>query len=180
MISISDVNELNKILRTELITQSELEGKFVRNALDIHGQDLDKLLEAQVYSSIDTSDVLLLFQLHSRDSNSDISQTLENDTILIYTSYTLYCILYGNESNNVANKIVARFRTDEVRDDLYAQGVYLEEITNPKTFDEFKNETMWQRADFEINVSCQREIKPVTEGTEITDIDNLQIIKTTL
>ena len=42
--AISNIDELNKIIRNQLILQSELDGSKVLNSVSSYGQNLDKLL----------------------------------------------------------------------------------------------------------------------------------------
>lgn len=181
MIAFQNVKELEKILRENLIIQSELKPERVRNSLSIYGTQLDKLLSEEIYGSIEQSDCLLLFELNSRESTSDVSmtETEDNDdnSITYYKAFRLRVILYGDDSSDIALKLVARFRTEEVRSHLYEQGVYLEKISDPFKLNEFKNETMWIRNDIEIDIGCKFKIQPINLDSNFIDITELNIIQ---
>lgn len=175
MISISNVKELNKIIKNQLITQSELNQKRVLNSISNYGETLDKMLEKYVFSSIEKTDVVLLFELTGRQNDSNISFTNENSNLIYYSSYKLYIILYGDSSPDVANKIVSRFRTQKVRNDLYDNGVYLEYIDNPNTINEFKNGSLWIRTDIEIGISCEFSITQTSDDSNFSVINKITI-----
>lgn len=177
MIKFSNVKELNKVLRNQLILQSELNEKRVVNALSIYGETLDKLLEASVFDSYASQDTVLLFELVSRDLNSDVSFTDSNNKIIYNKSYRLKIILYGDSSADVANKLVARFRTQKVRNSLQDLGVYVEKIMEPISLNEFKNGVMWLRNDFSIDISCQFEFSQISDDYDIDRFTKLDIIK---
>lgn len=166
MISLSSSEQIESILRSNLIIQSELSAEQVLNSLSIHGEDLDKLFDEQVYVSIDRTDALLLFELQSRQSDSDVSNS-DDDSILTYRSFSLRCIVYGNDSTNVSTKIISRFRTSEVIETLQSQGIYLEQISDADILNEYKNNTMWLRNDFTLDISCKFTISKNSTGQSI-------------
>lgn len=172
MKTMRSTEDLEEILRSVLIIQSELNEEQVLNSLSIHGEDLDKLFEEQVYVSIDRTDALLLFELVGRNSTSDVSDE-EDDTndILTYRSFSLRCIIYGNASQDIATKIVSRLRTKFVIEQVQSLGIYLETISDITSVNEYKNETMWQRADFMIDISCQFKIEKISTEYDMTSID---------
>ena len=168
---IQSTDILEEILRSVLIEQSGLNEEQVLNSLSIHGEDLDKLFEEQVYVSIDRTDAILLFELTSRESTSDITDEDDSiDTLETYRSFSLKCILYGNSSQDIATKLVSRLRSVSVVDNLQSSGIYLEAISKIDSINEYKNKTMWQRSDFVIDISCQFEIEKVSNGYDMTNI----------
>lgn len=175
MTPIQDVNELNKIMRSYVMQQAEVQGEFVRNSLSTYGEMLDKLLFKQSYGSVCPCDVLILFELIDRDSTSNKSMTEEDDTVTMYGSYTFRLIIYGSESETIANKLVARMRTAAVRERLDADGVYLEQVKQAKSLNEFKNGVMVHRQDVDIDISCMMSIAQVSDTDSIADIDQPEI-----
>lgn len=176
MISISNVNEIEKIIRQTLITQSELDGSDVLNALSIYGTTLDKLFEEHIFTSVEQSDSFMLFELMSRDASSDISMD-ENDAITYYKAFKVKLIIYGNSSSDIALKLCSRLRTEEVRANLYEQGIYLEKVSDPYILNEYKNETMWLRNDIDIDIAVKYTVQPITVDNNFSDITELNIIK---
>ena len=176
MTCVSSVKELNKFVRKHLIAQSDLPSAKVLNALSIYGDDLDKMISEHVYESIDQSDSLLLFELNARDSSSDVSFD-EGDSIIYYKSYKLSCIIYGNSCSDVANKLIARFRTEPVRDDLQNDGIKLESVSHETTLNEYKNNSMWTRSDFDINLDCKFKISKRSDDVEIKDFSETVITR---
>lgn len=169
---LTSVDELNKILRQVIIQQSNLSDEQVLNSLSIHGEDLDKLFEEQEYISIDRSDALILFELQSRRSSADISMTNDDGSITLYRSFTFRVMIYGNDSSNIANVLIARLRTEDVRVQLLDSNIYVEKVSEPDVLNEYKNQTMWIRNDIAIDISCEFNISQFMS-------DNFEQINTT-
>lgn len=176
MNTINDINELNKLIRNQLIVQSELPSDRVRNALTTYGTMLDKLLTKQEFDGICECDELLLFELRTREGESDVSMTENDDTITFYKSYSLHIILYGSNSATVMNKLIARLRTRAVRQALYESGVYIEKVENDTSINEYKNDVMWHRHDTDILISCKMSITQVTDDAAFESIEPVNII----
>lgn len=177
MISISTFDELNKILRKQLILQSELPSKRVANSDTLYGVTLDKLLKDKIFISLDSKDNILLFELISRNSSNDINFSETDSNINSYKSYELKIIIYGNTSPDIANNVEARFRTEYVLNDLQNQGIYIESVSEPIIIHEFINESQWTRTDLSIYISCKFEIKPITMLDDYSDYSDIIVIK---
>ena len=67
-------------------------------------------------------------------------------------------------------------RSEYSRSELYEQGVYISDISNPSHVDEYKNGAIWHRCDFDIEFSVQLTIPQVAEN-ETFEILNETIIK---
>ena len=167
----SSIQELNKIIRNQLILQSELQPNQVMNGVSIHGQDLLERINQYAYKTYTLDSSFIVFVLESRDSSSDFSQTREDGNLNITASYLVHCYVYGFESQTLVNKIVARLRTEYSRLALQEQGVYLESINNIVTGNDFINNTLMIRTDFYINISCEMEISQITKENLYEDID---------
>ena len=171
--------ELNKVLRQIIITQSELPADRVLNALSFTGTELDKLLQDSIYSSIEHSDTTLLFELMNKPGNSNVSSTNKNSStgeIEYIKEQRLKIIIYGSDSSLVALKLVSRLRTAEVRTLMRDAGVYYSNVSEPDTLNEYKNETMWLRNDISIDVVTKYIIQPISSDTNFENI-NLTIIR---
>lgn len=175
MITLPNTNSIETIIRAALIAQSGLNGKFVRNSLSLHGEALEKVLSEQIYTSIDGSDSLMLFELQSRQNDADMSETEDDESISYYKSFKIYVIIYGDNSTNLANTLSARFRTERVRRQLQSEGLYLETISDSQKINEYKNETMWIRNDIEIDISCHLSIQPTTNDDTLDTLNDITI-----
>lgn len=175
MIGFSSINKIESTLRQHLIAQSQLDGKYVLNSLSVYGTELDELLEEDIYKSIDKSDSLILFELRSRDNKSDVSMMNEEDSLVESIEYdkafTLYLIIYGSNSSDLALKLVSRFRTEKVRGELYDNGIYLEKVSDPTIINEYKNNTMWLRNDISIDVSVKYIVSTISSDTDFQKIN---------
>lgn len=177
MRALSSVKELNKILREVLVSQSQLSQSKVLNALSIHGEDLDELFEEQIYTSIERYEVMILFELQSRRNTSDVSMTNDDGTITLDRSFALRVVIYGNDSSDVANLLVARLRTENIRNFLHEQGVYLEKINEPDILNEYKNNTMWLRNDIEIDIISKFNITQTELESEFSQLALMKILE---
>ena len=63
MIAISSPNELEKILKNQLVIQSELNKNSVLNSLSVYGTTLEKILNKQIRDSYTTIDSVIIFEL---------------------------------------------------------------------------------------------------------------------
>lgn len=173
--AISNIDELNRIIRHQLMLQSELDGSKVLNSVSSYGQNLDKLLQAAEYTSVVPSDNILLFELTTRSSDAEVSYMM-NDKIQYDRAYLVKVIIYGDNSSDIMNKLVGRFRTEKVRYSLQQEGVYLESIDPSGPINEFKNDRMWIRNDCDINIYCRNEIDELNPSDDFESFDGLTVI----
>lgn len=178
MIALSSFDELNKIIRKNLIEQTQLKSKDVLNALTVYGTNMNQNTSNKIFESYNPTDSFIIFELKSRTSSSNVSFTEPTNTSTIsYTkAYEMLVIVYGDYSQDVGNNIAARFRTENVREKLFEQGVNLEEVQEPTSFNEFVNDTMWFRTDVSINITCKFSINKITDDSEFEMLSNLEII----
>ena len=160
----TSIQELNKIVRNQLILQSGLNANQVMNGVSIHGQDLLERINQYAYKTYTLDSSFIVFVLEGRDSESDFSQTQENGVVRMISSYQVHCYVYGFESQTLANQIIGRLRTEYARLYLQQNGVYLESVSKPITSNDFINNTLMIRTDFFVNISCEMEIQQQDEG----------------
>lgn len=155
--------------------------------------------DEQIYDGITHDNTTLLFELEARDSNNNVSMeedikdeskavicsnstdcdniTVSDDTgtvntnITYYKAFRLKVIIYGDDSKNLAFKLAARFRSQAVRNALYSKGIYVEEVTEQKSVNEYKNESMWLRNDFDINIGIKQEVEQITTESDFNNVD---------
>lgn len=152
---LANTNNIEKIFRTTLALQSQVPMDFVRNSLSLYGAMLDQNSEFDVFTSITPNQTLILFELINRQGDGDMSETNVDGSVSVYCSFTVHVIIYGDDARNRANYLVGRLRTARVREDLLANGIYLEKVSLPEGINEYKNGTMWIRNDFDIDISCE-------------------------
>ena len=54
---------------------------------------------------------------------------------------------------------------------LSEEGIYIQTVTDPMSMNEYLNDVMWHRADFDINFSCMFEIEQVDNFDNLEQID---------
>lgn len=173
---ISDIKELDKIVRNMLILQSGLNANFVRAANSEYGTDLDKK-NASIFTSLTQDDVAILFEISARESEANMSEDTKGG-IVIYQSFNAHIIIYGQNSLTLAPTLIARLRTEESRELFQTNGVYLELVTTPDKLEEIKNGVIWMRHDFDIHLSCQMLIQPVNTSADFIDYKSLIVYNT--
>lgn len=176
--AITNLSDIDVIIRDFIITQSEVKPEFVRNSASVFGTTLDKDYASNIFDSIDLDDTLILFDVKNRYNEGDMSQTQKDGMINLYRSFNVHIIVYGNNSKDVANTLIARFRTQKVRTDLQNQAIYLEKVSDLVEVHEFKSSILWVRNDFDINISCKIQINQIDDDYEPETISSLNIRNT--
>ena len=174
IVKISNPYELNKILRAELLSQTELANDHVLNGLSVNGSQLEKRLENQIFEPFKITDNFVVFELVPRNSDSNVTQAIENK-LLATSSYDFKLVIYGTSCMLLAQVIKSRFESEDVRQTLFGKGVYIESITEPEGMNEFINNTMWLRADMNIEVSCETEIEKLTNDYDFEKMGKLEV-----
>lgn len=177
MVILRSVDDITTIMRQILIAQSEIDSNFVRDAESVFGSDLDKTDDNEIFESIEQDDAMILFSLEDRQNESDMSQTQDDDTILFYKSYTMHVIIYGSKSATIVAKLISRLRTQKIRTTLQTKGIYVEQVSNESELHEFNNSTMWERHDFDIDISCTLSIDQIEPEYSVQSLNNAFVIK---
>ena len=177
--SIQKISEVEVIIRNILISQSGLNPQFVRNSMSIYGTSLDKETNESIFDTITQNDCLVLFDLESNGDLS-ISEDLNDlqDRIKLWKSYEVHIMIYGDESDTLANVLVSRLRTEEVRMILASQGVHFNDIDNVTTIHEFENEVIWLRSDFKMLIDFEMIVDRITKNDTFATLSQLTIDKT--
>lgn len=175
--TISNIFELDKILRKYLISQSNLKPDVVVNALSVRGPDLELLISNNTYFSPNLNDVVLIFENETNETTNNVSVDEEDATFTIYQSFRCKIVIYGNYSKTLALILKTRFESDTIRDKLFEEGINLENVSNPVSINEFKNETVWIRTDLNIEYSCRLNVQPIAETEQLENISKLIVIK---
>lgn len=172
---ITNINSIETIIRNILIAQSQLTGEYVRNALSVYGTPLDEKSN-NILDSIEESDNLIIFELNTRDVDSNVSETEEDEKIHFYQGYRVHVIIYGDNSKTLSNKIIGRLRTSILRDTFRKNDLYLESVSSPQSINEYINSSMWSRCDFDIDISCEMIVDPVSLDYEAENLGDLEYL----
>ena len=171
---ITDINSIETIIRNILIEQSQLEPEFVRNSLSLYSTPL--MTDDQgILDTLQQDQLLILFELRARDDVFNISeQDEETGVITMYQGYQVHVIIYGDDCRTLANKLIARLRTGRLGDIFRENGLQCYSVSNSESIQEYINEVMWLRTDFNIDLSCIMEIAPVSTDyipNELSELD---------
>lgn len=172
-----DVEKVTKYIRSQVIKQSGVPAALVRDGTDEYGTILDKTINGTVFDSILPTECAIIFELEARNNDSDVSYTDDEGIITYYKSYTFYVKIYGDDSCNVANKTIARMRTEKVRRELWQNGVYLQRVTDADEVHDFINSRIWLRNDFQIDITVRLSIQQVSQDEQVEALSKLEIIK---
>lgn len=166
MIYISNLKQIDKIIREHLILESGIQEEFVRAAHSEYGTDLDKK-NGSVFNSIEKSDTVMLFEISSEDS--EMSNSEETSEGLVYhLTFRVQVIMYGDDTLTLSKVLAARLRTQKSRELLHDKGIHLRTVSNPTKIEDFKNDTIWMRNDIEMQIACDMLID------KISDVDKFE------
>ena len=169
--------EIEKIIGDLLVKESELPKEHVLNSLSLRGPELDKLIDEKVYLSYNLNDCVLLFEVSADSNLLDLSlPDKETDEIIKDIGLNVKTIIYGNCSLELANIIKARLESAEVREEFLSRSLYLYEVSNLSSLNEFKNNTVWPRTDFDISLNFETRITKIESGYQIESIRDPHVI----
>lgn len=171
---IVDINSIEIFIRNILIEQSQLEPEFVRNSLSIYSTPL--MTDNQsILDTLQQNQLMILFELRARNDVLNISeQDEETGIITMYQGYQVHVIIYGDNCRTLANKLIARLRTGRLNDIFRDNLVEFYGASDPESVQEYINEVMWLRTDFDIDLSCIMEIAPVSTDYIPQEISELE------
>ena len=171
---ITNLRELEKIVGNILYKESELTKDRIINALSVRGPALSKLVTDKVKLSYDLNDVVIIFEIVNR-SNDDVnfSEEIDENEIRNNLALEVNIVCYGNASNNVVNKLRARLLSERVRLEFLENDVYIAQVSNATSLNEFVNETVWPRCDFSFNIDVEMLVKKTIEDKTIEDISEI-------
>ena len=174
---IANINSIETIIRNILIEQSQLEPEFVRNSLSIYSTPL--MTDNQsILDTLQQNQLMILFELRARNDVLNISeQDEETGIITMYQGYQAHVIIYGDDCRTLANKLIARLRTGRLNDIFRDNMLEFYSASNPESVQEYINEVMWLRTDFDIDLSCIMEIEPVSSDYIPRRLGELDFIK---
>lgn len=165
---------IDPIIRSVLISQSQLSQNFVRNAFSTYGTALDKTTSTDVFETLTPTDCVIFFMTSKRQSIGNQSIAIELGKVIQAQAYSVKVMIYGDDGCSLATALVARLRSEPIRALLYDAGIYLEEISETDTIYEFKNSASWLRTDFTINIACEHLILPITDEFEYDTLNTLK------
>ena len=174
MKQINDLHEIEKIVGDMLAKQSQLDKSRIANAIAPRGVDLSKFVTDKVKLSYDLHDVVIIFEVIGAESEGiNFTEAEKDGSIRESSAFEVRLTIYGNEALKMAKILKARIESEKVRADLLDNGLYMIEVQQIQSINEYLNETMWPRADLSFKVACEMNISQVDSMTEIEDFDDL-------
>lgn len=178
---IKNVYDLDKIIRNQIHDNLELDKNKIINGLSVRGPELIKHVNENVYSSTDLSDTIIVFERSIDSSEKTISMEEIDNSITTYSHFQYKITIYGNVSDFVAYKLFSRLLSSEIRENLISKGIYIRDISNPQSINEFINNTIILRTDLEIALSCRFNFSKIISNEEFKKenltIKNINILK---
>lgn len=168
---ITEFSEIDIIVRTHLIRQSQIDQSLVKNLASRYGSSFSKNETDEIFDSVLPSDNIIFFITEKSPSSNDVSLTNEDETITQYSSYDVKVSIYGDDSANLAMKLVARFRTSKVRTSMFESGLHIHSIEESGSIHEFKNDVAWLRTDFTIHVECEHRVEQVEDDLDVSSLN---------
>lgn len=170
---ISDIYEIDKYIAKMLVEQSQLDTNRIINGLSIRGVELAKFIEDSIELSYNIKDSVIIFERFSEDNeNINFSEELSISNIRQTMYHKIHIIIYGMKSAMLANILRARCISENVEDSLSTVGIYLSSVSQVSSMNEFINNTVWPRADFDIYTCSEIEVSQLLDSNQIDTIDN--------
>ena len=152
------------ILRTNIIAITSIPDALFLNALSVQGTDLAKVKEEAEESVQDglkqkgadpvtqVSDLLVLFDVGS--NNGSRNNMIERS--VNYAAYKMHIIAYGNDAEEFMQNMSVKLLDIDNKVKLNLAGVQVSSISDVTSINEYKNETLWQRRDIDIDFAFRR------------------------
>lgn len=173
---ISSIHEVEKVIGNLLASEAGISNDRVLNALSVSGVDMSKFIEDNVLGSYDLDDVVIVFELKTReDSSANFSEEISKTTIRQGIGLEMSVICYGNESMAVAANLRSRLVSDEILEFLNEKEIFINSISNQTSLNEFDNMRMWIRTDFTISIDVELEIKKLTVDEDFEKLNTLSV-----
>ena len=151
---IANYDAIVKIFYQKIKEVSELPEGFVLNKSTANGADLIKVIN-DVSKAYAYTDSFLLFDVSTDTDSNGIITTEKNNTVSTIADFKTTLNIYGNSSFVLAQKILARFQTEETKSEFREKGIWVKNLIFPETVKEFVNNTLWVRQDIRINFTVR-------------------------
>lgn len=172
---ISNIHEVEKVIGNLLASEAGISNNRVLNALSVSGVDMSKFIEDNVLGSYDLDDVVIVFELKTRDSSANFSEEISKTTIRQGIGLEMSVICYGNESMAVAANLRSRLLSNEISEVLNEKEIFINSISNQTSLNEFDNMRMWIRTDFTISIDVELEVKKLIVDEDFEKLNTLSV-----
>lgn len=154
MITSSCYEKTIKVLGNKIITILGLERRRLFNAVSVHGADLLKVINDSEYTSFNLNDAFIVFALEE-DGNEYYILKEEDGTMSSISKFKMALKIYGNGCHDISQKLLTAFKEVGVLQEMYDNGLYIQNLTYPKFVHEPINNVMWSRCDIDINLKIR-------------------------
>lgn len=165
--------QIDAIIRQQLILQSDVNEKLIKNLASLYGVSFDKNEVDKIFESISTSEIVIFFITEKSPNENDVSMTNDDSTITQFSSYDVKVIIYGDKAISTTVNLISRLRTSKVRQTLYEKGVHLASIEEEQSIHEFKNNVNWLRSGFTIHINCEHLIRQISDDEIIEKLNTI-------
>lgn len=181
--SVETLENIEIYTRKLLISQAEVEGKYVLNALQLKGPTMHQNVGTNgemIFKSFAPTDTVIIFELIEQGHSEDMSEErFENsDELFVFVQYKISIIIYGSNSGLVSQKLKARLLSSECRDDLFSHGINLQTISTIESASEFINSSLWLRRDMTLYISCYFKVNKLISEKSMQELGELKIYTT--
>lgn len=147
MIPITTHENIVKNFYSKILEQSGLEEGRVLNKETANGADLIKIINSTDATSFRLEDTFITFDVAIDNNEPTYISDEENGYMSTIVPYRTNLQIYGNGSYTMAQKLLARFDTNEVKEELYSKGIWITHLVYVENVKEFVNNTLWTRND---------------------------------
>ena len=142
-------------LRSKIIQYTSLPTEFVLNGDSIYGPDLLKMINSSVGESPSLRDGFIVFEFHEIDSGK-IGAVQSGDLQMeSLAAYGLFLKIYGDTAHYLAQKLLTVFKYPNTVTALRDEGLYITDVSQVGSLNEFINNVRWPRCDLEVDVLCR-------------------------
>lgn len=143
------------ILADNITKLTGLAPERIINSFSVRGPDLIKTVEEFVTTSYNLDEVFIVFNVRESTNKEYfvLNENDDSDSIICY--YDLNLCIYGNNSSNYAQKLMVRYKDQNVLWELYDRGIFVQDVSYPEDTTEFINNTVWRRLDMTITIKAR-------------------------
>ena len=151
----TNTDEINKIVRLEIINYLNITGNRVLNGVSVRGPNLQKIISECTLGSFNLEDSFIVFDLEKANGEDYFVMEEDDNTVSVISEFQMNFRVYGMLCHMIGLRLQAMFKDVYVLGRLYEKGIRGQDVTDLTTINEFINNTMWPRADLSFKMQIR-------------------------
>ena len=177
MTKLTSISQINVILGNAIVAQTQLDKKYVLNGKSLYGVNREKI-DDYIATTFKDDDSYVVFLLEPDESSDDMTEETVENKIDVYDSYLFTIMCYGTRYNELALQLKSRLLTEECQLSIQNQGIHIQSIDLSRGISEFINDTLVNRRDVMLHISCQFEVSKVSNAEEMNSMNETFKVET--